>query len=98
MDESGYEKSSKKIKEDSLNRVDKTTPATKVEDEVEKDELKTENEDPKPSTSSQSIDNEDFDVEEKKRYKQSFAFIQFHWCKQQPDFIKLRQELLEKHE
>ena len=68
VDESGYEKSSKKIKEDSLNRVDKTTPATKVEDEVEKDELKTENEDPKPSTSSQSIDNEDFD-EEKKRYK-----------------------------
>jgi len=63
----------------------------------EKDLKQNENKLPVPSTSAQSWADFDAENEASKIYKKSFAFLQFQWCKQQPDFIKLRQELSEKH-
>ena len=95
MDESGNEIPLKKSKEVEESQRNIETPATNVE---EIHDLKNEKEDPIPSTSSQSVGNEDLDVEENKRYKKSFSYLQHQWCKQQPDFVKLRQDLIEKHE
>ena len=72
---------------------------------TEKDDITTgeqdlkpnENKLPVPSTSAQSWADFDAENEATKIYKKSFAFLQFQWCKQQPDFIKLRQEISERN-
>ena len=65
---------------------------------TEKKDLKpNENTHPVPSTSAQSGSYFDAENEASKIYKKSLAFLQFQWCKQRPDFIKLRQEISERH-
>ena len=63
----------------------------------EKDLKPDENKLPVPSTSAKSWADFDAENEASRMYKKSLAFLQFQWCKQQPDFIKLRQEMSEKH-
>ena len=102
----------KKVKDDTKISEEKPSSAGKTNGDPvssisskEKDDIITgkkdlqpnENKLPVPSTSAQSCSTFDAENEASKIYKKSLAFLQFQWCKQQPDFIKLRQEVSEKH-
>ena len=52
---------------------------------------------PIPSTSVASS-KKDTEDNEGKKYKKSLIYLQFQWCKKQPDYLKLRQELMDKYE
>ena len=67
---------------------------------AEKDEKKVSYEsssekEPIPSTSAASKNE---DGQEGKKYRKSLVYLQFQWCKKQPDYLKLRQELMDKYE
>lgn len=70
------------------------TAAEKVEKRV-KDECSSDKE-PIPTTSAAS-NKEDARDNEGKKYKKSLLYLQFQWCKKQPDYMNLRLELMDKY-
>ena len=90
-----------KISEEKPSNGDPVSSISSTENHditTEKKDLKpNENTHPVPSTSAQSGSYFDAENEASKIYKKSLAFLQFQWCKQQPDFIKLRQEISERN-
>ena len=93
-------KDNTEISEESENGDPVSSISSKEKDDItteKKDLTPNENELPVPSTSAESRSYFDAENEASKIYKKSLAFLQFQWCKQQPDYIKLRQEMFEKH-
>ena len=98
-DESLNEKPEDKCKEDNQNKnEDHPKIITTAEKKVNRvnDESNSEKE-PTPSTSAPS-NKKDTKDNEGKKYKKSLIYLQFQWCKKQPDYLKLRQELMDKYE
>ena len=96
--EANIPEKSKEVPE-STNVISSTNTMAKSGDE--KDSVNNSAEaDPLPSTSGAcKVDVEKTDVEKGiKRYKKSLAYLQFQWCKKQPEYITLREEILRKHE
>ena len=75
-------------KSDQENNIQEKIDITK------QDKRTHDNEDPIPSTSGS---NEKDRPNIEKRYKKSLLLLQYEWCQQQPDFIKLKSELLNKY-
>ena len=66
-----------------------TCGANNTELKIEKDDLKTtENDEPMPSTSHHGSTDHDEELEPTKMFKRSTTKLQLEWCRKQPDFIQ----------
>ena len=71
-----------------------TSGANKTGSKIEKDDLKTtENDEPMPSTSHHESADRDEELEPTKMFKKSTTKLQLEWCRKQPDFIQRKETI-----
>ena len=71
-----------------------TSGANKTGSKIEKDDLKTtENDEPMPSTSHHVSTDRDEELEPTKIFKKSLTKLQLQWCRKQPEFLQLKETI-----